>query len=57
MNHICTICGYVYKPEIGDEENGISPDTDFEDISEEWTCPLCGAEKEDFEPYDSDEYI
>ena len=37
MSYICTICGYVYKSDVGDEENGIAPDTDFEDISDSWT--------------------
>ncbi|MBQ8818430.1 MAG: rubredoxin [Clostridia bacterium] len=55
MNYICTLCGYVYKNAVGDTENGIAPGTDFEDISEDWTCPLCGASKEDFEPTDADE--
>lgn len=43
-------CGYVYDPELGDIENNISPDTAFEDLPDEWVCPLCGAEKEYFEP-------
>ena len=47
---VCELCGYVYKPAKGDEENGIEPGTDFEDLPEDWTCPLCGASKEDFEP-------
>ena len=53
MKYICELCGYVYKPERGDVDNGVQPGTDFEDISEEWTCPLCGATKVDFEPVDS----
>jgi rubredoxin len=56
MNYICELCGYVYKPELGDEENGIAPETDFEDLGEDWTCPLCGATKEDFEAVESDDY-
>ena len=55
MNYICTLCGYVYKSEIGDEENGIKPGTDFEDVAEDWICPLCGASKEDFEAIEADE--
>ena len=50
MNYICALCGYVYKPHKGDADNGIEPDTDYEDLPEDWTCPLCGASKEDFEP-------
>ena len=49
MNYICALCGYVYRPESGDPENGVAPRTDFEDVAEDWTCPLCGASKEDFE--------
>ncbi|MBR3364380.1 MAG: rubredoxin [Solobacterium sp.] len=42
-------CGYVYDPEVGDEENGIAPGTPFEDLPEDWTCPLCGVGKDMFE--------
>ena len=47
--HECQVCGYIYDPEIGDEENGIAPGTPFDDLPEDWTCPDCGVEKEDFE--------
>jgi len=47
--YVCTVCGYVYDPEKGDPDNGIQPGTAFEDLPEDWTCPLCGAKKEDFE--------
>lgn len=42
-------CGYVYDPEEGDYENGIEPDTSFEELLDDWICPICGAEKEYFE--------
>ncbi|MBR2477225.1 MAG: rubredoxin [Clostridia bacterium] len=45
----CTICGYVYDPEIGDPDNGIEPETLFEELPEDWVCPLCGVSKEDFD--------
>jgi len=45
---ICSICGYVYDEAVGDSDRGISPGTKWEDISEDWTCPLCGAVKSDF---------
>ena len=45
----CTVCGYIYKPETGDPENGINPGTSFEDLPESWVCPECGAGKESFE--------
>lgn len=45
----CTLCGYIYDPEKGDPENGVEPGTAFEDIPDDWVCPVCGAPKEDFE--------
>ena len=46
----CTVCGWVYDPAIGDADSGIAPNTPFEEIPDEWVCPLCGVGKEDFEP-------
>ena len=45
----CTICGFVYDPEEGDPDSGIAPGTRFEDIPEDWYCPVCGVTKGDFE--------
>ncbi|MDN5343735.1 rubredoxin [Oceanotoga sp. DSM 15011] len=45
----CIICGYIYDPAEGDPDNGVNPGTSFDDIPEDWVCPLCGASKEDFE--------
>ena len=50
--YICTVCDWVYDPEIGDPEHGIAPGTKFEDIPDDWVCPLCGMGKEDFEKID-----
>ena len=50
--NICTVCDWVYDPEIGDPEHGIAPGTKFEDIPDDWVCPLCGVGKEDFEKID-----
>lgn len=47
--YICIVCDYIYDPEKGDPDNGIEPGTAFEDIPEDWVCPLCGVGKEDFE--------
>ena len=47
--YICKICGYVYDPEIGDADGGVAPGTPFEEIPDDWSCPLCGVGKEDFE--------
>lgn len=45
----CVICQYVYDPAAGDPEHGIEPGTAFEDIPDDWVCPLCGAGKDSFE--------
>ena len=45
---VCDLCGYVYDPAAGDPEGGVEPGTDFNDIPEDWVCPLCGAGKESF---------
>ncbi len=44
----CSVCGYIYDPEKGDPDGGIKPGTRFEDIPDDWTCPVCGAEKSQF---------
>lgn len=46
----CIPCGYIYDPEIGDEDGDIAPGTAFEDIPDDWVCPVCSASKEDFKP-------
>jgi len=48
----CTVCMYVYDPEVGDPDNGIDAGTSFEDLPEDWVCPECGVGKDMFEPYD-----
>ena len=50
--YVCTICGYVYDPAEGDLDSNIQSGTSFEDIPEDWVCPLCGVGKEDFAPED-----
>jgi len=45
----CTVCGYVYDPEEGDPDGGIAPGTPFEEIPDDWVCPVCGASKDQFE--------
>jgi len=49
-NWRCTICQYVYDPAKGDPENGVAPGTSFDDLPNDWACPLCGAGKDLFEP-------
>lgn len=46
--YVCNVCGYVYDPVEGDPENGVSPGTSFEQVSDEWVCPVCGAPKSEF---------
>jgi rubredoxin len=46
----CMICNYIYDPVKGDPEHGIVPGTAFEAIPDTWSCPECGASKNDFEP-------
>jgi len=50
--YVCDPCGYVYDPELGDPDNGIAPGTAFEDLPEDWVCPICGVGKEDFSAED-----
>ena len=49
---ICGSCGFIYDPDEGDPDGGIPAGTPFEEIPETWFCPVCGARKRDFEPYD-----
>ena len=48
----CKVCGYVYDPELGDSEGNIPPGTLFNDLPDDWMCPICGAPKSDFEKVD-----
>ncbi|MCD7781498.1 MAG: rubredoxin [Methanosphaera sp.] len=45
----CTLCGWVYDSEKGDDVHGIPAGTEFEDLPDDWACPLCGATKDLFE--------
>ena len=47
--YACEWCGYEYRSEIGDTERGIEAGTEFEELPSDWSCPLCGASKDDFE--------
>jgi flavin reductase (DIM6/NTAB) family NADH-FMN oxidoreductase RutF/rubredoxin len=46
----CSVCGYIYDPAKGDADGGIPPGTSFEKLPDDWTCPVCGASKDQFEP-------
>lgn len=45
----CCVCGYDYEPEAGDPSNGLDPGTAWKDIPEDWVCPVCAADKTEFE--------
>ena len=45
----CKVCGYIYDPEKGDPDSGIKPGTLFEDLPDDWKCPECGVNKDQFE--------
>lgn len=45
----CTVCGYIYDPENGDPDNGIKSGTPFEELPDDWVCPVCGVTKDQFE--------
>ena len=47
--YVCTVFGYVYDPEAGDPDSGIAPGTPFEEIPDDWACPVCGVAKDMFE--------
>ena len=46
--YVCEPCGYVYDPEIGDPDNGVEAETKWEDVPEDFLCPLCGVGKDEF---------
>ncbi|MBN1829369.1 MAG: rubredoxin [Deltaproteobacteria bacterium] len=50
--YVCTVCGYVYDPSKGDPDNAIPPGTAFENLPDDWSCPVCGAAKDQFEAED-----
>lgn len=46
----CTVCDYIYDPAVGDPDSGIEAGTPFENLPDDWVCPLCGESKSAFEP-------
>jgi rubredoxin len=50
MKYVCQICGHIYDPEIGDADLGIAPGTAWEDVPDDYICPICGVGKDQFEP-------
>ncbi|MCK4395346.1 rubredoxin [candidate division WOR-3 bacterium] len=50
--YVCKVCGYIYDPEKGDPDSGIKPGTPFEELPDDWVCPVCGVGKDEFEKED-----
>lgn len=46
--YVCEVCDWVYDPEVGDPDGGIAPGTPFEELPDDWVCPLCGVGKDQF---------
>ncbi len=49
MKYLCTVCGYIYDEDAGEPESGIAPGTKWEDVPDDYLCPLCKLGKEVFE--------
>lgn len=52
--YVCIACGYVYDPAVGDADSGIDAGTAFEDLPDDWVCPVCGVGKDMFEEQEED---
>jgi rubredoxin len=52
QKYICISCGYIYDPEKGDPMADIPPGTPFEELPNDWCCPMCYVSKENFDPVD-----
>ena len=50
--YVCDVCGWEYDTEVGDPDAGIEPGVAFEDLPEDFVCPLCGVGKDEFSPVD-----
>ncbi len=50
----CTVCGYIYDPEKGDPDSGVAAGTAFEDLPDDWVCPECGVNKQQFVPVEDE---
>jgi rubredoxin len=48
----CIVCGYICDPELGDPDGGVAPGTPFEEIPDDWVCPICGVGKSEFKKVD-----
>ena len=50
MKYECDVCGWIYDPAMGVPDEGIEPGTPFDDLPDDFTCPECGASKDEFSP-------
>ena len=50
MKYVCDICGYIYDPEAGEPDSGVAAGTKWENVPEDFVCPLCGVGKDQFSP-------
>jgi rubredoxin len=48
--YVCEVCGYVYDPAKGDPDGEIAKGVSFEDLPDDWVCPICGSGKDVFSP-------
>ena len=46
--YVCSVCGYVYDPAEGDPDSGVAAGTDWQQVQEDWVCPICGVNKDQF---------
>lgn len=49
MKYVCTVCGYTYDEKAGDPDSNIAPGTTWEEVPEDFVCPVCGVDKSMFE--------
>ena len=52
VRYECSVCGYIYDPAQGDPDNNVPAETPFEKLPDDWVCPVCGAEKNQFNKMD-----
>lgn len=50
--YVCEVCDWVYDPAVGDPDGGIKPGVAFEDLPDDWVCPICGVGKDQFKKVD-----
>lgn len=50
QKYVCQVCGYIYDPALGDPDDGVEPGVSFENLPDNWVCPICGVPKDEFVP-------